>query len=90
MLAADGEPVVYSPEVAEKAVLFQQKLLRSANKIAVLCNFEFMVQNIKHVTLESGIHDKSHQLFDKDRVMIQEAYELLGINGNDLIKEKKQ
>jgi transcriptional regulator with XRE-family HTH domain len=28
MLAADGEPAVYSPEVASKAVAFQQKLLK--------------------------------------------------------------
>lgn len=90
MLAADAAPVVYSPAIVEKAVEFQKKLLKSANKVAVLCNSEFMVQNLNHVTIESGIHDKSHQLFGKDRTMIQEAYELLGINGNALIKEKKQ
>ncbi len=89
MLAADGEPVVYSPEVAEKAVEFQQKLLRSTKKVAVLCNSEFMVHNLRHVTKESGIHDHSNQLFGKDKDMVQQAYELLGINGNDLIKEKK-
>ncbi|MDU5947488.1 MAG: helix-turn-helix domain-containing protein [Paenibacillus macerans] len=90
MLAADREPAVYSPEVAEKAVEFQKKLLGYSKKVVVLCNSQFMVQNLNHVTAISGIYDKSFQLFGKDRDMVQQAYELLGINGNDLIKEKKE
>ncbi|CAH0122647.1 hypothetical protein PAE9249_05219 [Paenibacillus sp. CECT 9249] len=90
MLAADGEPAVYSPEVAEKAVAFQQKLLRSTKKVAVLCNSEFMVHNLRYVTMESGIYDHSNPLFGKDKDMVKQAYELLGINGNELIKMKKQ
>lgn len=90
MLAADGQPVVYSPDVAEKAVLFQQQLLKVSKKVTVLCNSQFMVENLRHVTKTSGIHEQSHQLFGKDKDMVQEAYSLLDINGNTLIKEKKQ
>jgi transcriptional regulator with XRE-family HTH domain len=90
MLAADGEPVVYSPEVAEKAVLFQQKLLKASKRVSILCNSEFMVQNLRHVTTISGIFDQSTPLFGKDKDMVGEAYRLLGITGNDLIKEKKK
>ncbi|MGE7271515.1 helix-turn-helix domain-containing protein [Brevibacillus panacihumi] len=90
MLAADGQPAVYSSVVAEKAVAFQQKLLRSTKKVAILCNSEFMVHNLRHVTKESGIYEHSNPLFGKDKDMVQQAYELLGINGNELIKQKKQ
>jgi hypothetical protein len=89
MLAADGEPVVYSPEVAEKAVLFQQRLLKTSKKVAVLCNSQFMVHNLQHVTAISGIYKQSNPLFGKDKEMVQQAYEILGINGNALIKERK-
>lgn len=89
MLAADGEAAVYSEEVASKALAFQQKLLKKARRVAVLCNSEFMVQNITQLTLESGLHERSFQLFGKDRFMIQEAFEILGITGNELVKEKR-
>jgi hypothetical protein len=90
MLAADGEPVVYSPEVAERAVTFQQNLLKTSKKVAVLCNSEFMVQNLRHVTAISGMYEQSNPLFGKDKDMVQEAYDLLGVNGNELIKMKKE
>jgi transcriptional regulator with XRE-family HTH domain len=85
MKAADGEPVVYSPEIAERAVLFQQNLLKYSDKTVVLCNSEFMVHQLNHVTSESGI--KSVHLYGKDKDMVGEAYELLDINDHDLIKK---
>jgi len=88
MKATDGKPAVYSIEVAEKAVLFQQELTTYSNKVVVLCNSEFMVQQMNFVTATSGIHDKSIHLFDRDKDMIGKAYELLDINGNDLIQAK--
>ncbi|MEF3302488.1 helix-turn-helix domain-containing protein [Paenibacillus sp. GYB003] len=88
MLAADGEPAVYSPEVTEKAIEFQKNLLIYSKKVAVLCNSQFMVQNLNHVTSISGIYNQSYQLFGKDRFMVQEAYEILGITGNELVREK--
>jgi transcriptional regulator with XRE-family HTH domain len=90
MLATDGEPVVYSPEVAERAVAFQQNLLKISKRVAVLCNSEFQVQNLRYVTALSGISEQSSPLFGKDKDMVKEAYEILGINGNELIKEKKE
>lgn len=88
MKASDGEPVVYSPEVVERAIVFQQNLLRYSSRAVVLCNSEFQVQQLNHVTNESGIPTIS--LFAKDdKKMIGRAYELLEINDNDLIKAAK-
>ncbi len=85
MKTADGEPVVYSPEVAEKAVAFQQNVIAYSKQAVVLCNSEFMVQQMNFVTTMSGIRDKAIHLYGKDRDMIGEAYELLDVNGNALI-----
>lgn len=84
MKSSDGEPVVYSPEVAERAIVFQQRLNAYSKQVVVLCNSEFMVQQLNHVTSESGI--QSTHLYGKDQDMVNQAYELLDINGNDLIK----
>ncbi|MEK0316119.1 helix-turn-helix domain-containing protein [Cohnella sp. 56] len=84
MKSSDGEPVVYSPEVAERSIIFQRNLLHYSNKAIVLCNSEFMVQQLIHVTQESGI--PTTPLFGQDKEMIARAYELLDITGNDLIK----
>jgi transcriptional regulator with XRE-family HTH domain len=86
MVDADGEPVVYSPEVAERAVIFQQNLLKYNKKAVVLCNSEFMVHQLNHVTDESGI--PTTPLFGEDKEMVGKAYTLLEINGNELIKAK--
>lgn len=88
MLAADGTPVVYSPEVAERAIIFQQNLLQYNKSAVVLCNSEFQVEQLNHVTQESGIPNTS--LFDEDKKMVGKAYMLLDINGNELIKEMKE
>ncbi len=85
MKTADGEAVVYSPEVAEAAVIFQQKLTSYSNRVVALCNSEFMVQQLNHVTKDSGIHDKATHIFEKDRDMVDRAYSLLDIRGNELI-----
>ncbi|TVX93293.1 helix-turn-helix domain-containing protein [Paenibacillus agilis] len=84
MTTSDGMPAVYSPEVAEHAVKFQQDVLNYSNKAVVLCNSEYMVHQLNYVTEASGI--SSCQLYDKDQVMVDKAYEYLGINGNELIK----
>jgi transcriptional regulator with XRE-family HTH domain len=89
MKASDGEAVVYSPEVAERAVLFQQELLKYSKRVVALCNSEFMVQNLNHVASQSGIINKATHLFGLDKDMIGKAYELLDINGNELIKVTK-
>jgi transcriptional regulator with XRE-family HTH domain len=86
MKAWDGEPVVYSPEVTEKAVLLQQSVIACSKKAIVLCNSEFMVHQINHMTTRSGVWDKTNPLFGKDKEMVGQAYELLDVNGNELIK----
>ncbi|MHA7964873.1 helix-turn-helix domain-containing protein [Paenibacillus sp. CAU 1782] len=86
MKTVDGEAVVYSPEVAEAAVIFQQKLTSYSNRVVALCNSEFMVQQLNHVTKDSGIHDKATHIFSKNKEMVDRAYTLLGIRGNELIK----
>lgn len=89
MLASDGQPVIYSPEVSERAIAFQQNLMTISKKVAVLCNSEFQVQNLNHVTATSGIGEQTRSLFGQDREMVYSAFELLGIHDNELIKEKK-
>lgn len=86
MKASDGEPVVYSPEVSERAIAFQRNLLVYSSKAIVLCNSEFQVQQLNRITQESGI--PTVPLFGRDKDMVEQAYELLEINGNDLIKAK--
>ncbi|GAA3403438.1 hypothetical protein GCM10020370_19160 [Paenibacillus hodogayensis] len=86
MKAADGEIAVYSPEVAEKAIQFQQELTIYGKKVVALCNSDYMVQQLNHVALQSGIHEKATHLFNQDTAMVGKAFELLDINGNDLIK----
>jgi len=90
MKASDGEPVVYSPEIVERAVVFQQELTAYSKKVVALCNSEFMVHQLNHVAKESGIHAKATHLFGQDKEMVGRAYELLEINGNELIKAKAQ
>lgn len=90
MKASDGEPVVYSPEVAEKAVTFQQELLKYSKRVVALCNSEYMVQNLNHVATQSGIIHKASHIFGHDKDMVGRAYELLGINDNELVKAKAQ
>ncbi|MDF2925908.1 MAG: Xre family transcriptional regulator [Paenibacillaceae bacterium] len=89
MLASDGEPVVYSPEVAERAVLFQESVISYGKQAVVLCNSDFQVQQLNFVTTVSGIRHKATHLYGKDQEMVGKAYEMLGINGNELIKFMK-
>lgn len=86
MKASDGEPVVYSPEVAERAVIFQQELLKYSRRVVALCNSEYMVENLNHVASQSGIIYKATHIYGRDKDMVGTAYELLGINDNELIK----
>jgi transcriptional regulator with XRE-family HTH domain len=89
MKAADGEPVVYSPEVAERAIVFQQELAAFSKRVVALCNSEFMVHQLNRVTKESGLHEKAIHLFGQDKEMVCRAYELLDIKDNELIKIAK-
>jgi transcriptional regulator with XRE-family HTH domain len=86
MKAADGEAVVYSPEMFEKAIQFQEKMYAYSNKVVVLCNSQFMVNQMNHVTKISGLFDKSDHLYGNDKEVIGEAYELLDIHGHELIR----
>lgn len=86
MKASDGEPVVYSPEVAERAVIFQQELLKYSRRVVALCNSEYMVENLNHVASQSGIIHKATHIYGRDKDMVGTAYDLLGINDNELIK----
>jgi transcriptional regulator with XRE-family HTH domain len=90
MKTGDGEAAVYSPEVIERAVVFQRKLTTYSNKVVALCNSEFMVHQLNHVATESGIIEKAIHLFGKGRDMIDQAYEILDIHGNELIKAEEQ
>jgi hypothetical protein len=51
-----------------------------------LCNSEFQVEQLNHVTKVSGI--PSVHLFGNYKDMIGQAYGLLDIIGNDLIKTR--
>lgn len=86
MKAADGEAVVYSPEVTERAALFQQELATYSNKVVCLCNSAYMVQQLNHLAKTSGIFDKATHLFEPDQAMVGRAYSILDIRDNALIR----
>ncbi|WP_176835431.1 MULTISPECIES: hypothetical protein [unclassified Paenibacillus] len=86
MIASDGEPAVFLPEVAEKAGMFQKKLTSNINRLVTLCNSEYMKQQLNHVSAISNNSDRSLNLFGNNKEMIGKAYELLGIIDNELIK----
>jgi transcriptional regulator with XRE-family HTH domain len=88
MVASNGIPVVYSPEVAERAVIFQRELTAYSKKVVALCNSEFMVHQLNHVAEQSGAIAIATHLFGQDKEILGKAYHLLGINGNELIKAK--
>lgn len=84
MLTAEGEPAVYSPNVLEEALELQRHLHEYSKKTVVLCNSDFMVQQFNFVTkIQGTIAD---HLFGKDKYMVEEAFSLLDINGNSLVK----
>lgn len=87
MKDSNGEVAVFSPEVAKKSIVLQQKLLTYTNKAVILCNSEFMVNQLNFLKKISGFDDKAHPLFGEDKQMFGKAYQLLDINGNELIKE---
>ncbi|ETT53143.1 XRE family transcriptional regulator [Paenibacillus sp. FSL R7-269] len=87
--AADGVLAVYSPEAAERAVPFQQKIFSRVKQSVVLCNSYFMVHQMNVVTLTSRIRDKATNLYGSDRDMTGNAYLLIDIHGNKLIKVAK-
>ncbi|SFM12349.1 DNA-binding transcriptional regulator, XRE-family HTH domain [Paenibacillus sp. 1_12] len=86
MKASDGEVVVYSPEVVESAMRFQERLNSYSKQIVVLCNSQFMVNQFNQTMQISGIYEKTANLFGSDKDMLGKAYELLDIHSNELIK----
>ncbi len=84
MLTSQGEPAVYSPEIIEEADIFQRHLYEYSKKTVVLCNSDFMVQQFNFITKVNGT-DSTH-LFGQDKQMVEQAFRLLDINGNDLIQ----
>ncbi|MBP0726418.1 helix-turn-helix transcriptional regulator [Bacillus sp. RG28] len=87
MKDSNSEVAVFSPEVAKKSLILQQKLLPYTNKAVILCNSEFMVNQLNFLTKVSGVYDKSHHLFGENKNMFGEAYQLLEIHGHEMIKE---
>lgn len=84
MRTSQGEPVVYSPEIVKEAYIFQKHLYEYSKKTVVLCNSEFMVQQFNFITKANGT--VSEHLFGQDKQMVEQAFSLLNINGNNLIK----
>jgi transcriptional regulator with XRE-family HTH domain len=84
MLTSKGEPAVYSPDIVEEANTFQRHLHEYSKKTIVLCNSDFMVQQFNFITKANGT--LSDHLFGQDKQMVEQAFSLLDINGNNLIK----
>ncbi|XID95620.1 helix-turn-helix domain-containing protein [Paenibacillaceae bacterium WGS1546] len=85
MLSADGQPAVYGIDVTEAAITFQQQLNLYSNKTIVLTNSQYMANQFDHVKLESGINS-THLFAPKDKDLIEQAFSILDINGNQLVK----
>jgi transcriptional regulator with XRE-family HTH domain len=88
MKDSNCEVAVISPEVAKKSIELQQKLLPYSKKAVILCNSEYMVNQLNFLTKVSGFYDKSHLLFGENKNMLAKAYQLLDIHGHELIEEK--
>lgn len=86
MKTGDGGPVVFFPEVIEKAVVLQQSVIACSKMAIVLCNSEFMVHQLNNMTTRSGVWHKTTPLYNRDKEMLDQAYGLLDVNGNELIK----
>lgn len=84
MLSADGQPAAYSPEVMERGVVFQQKLLKYCNKAVVLCNSEYMVQQLNYISKESGMSPL--HLYGVDEEIVAKAFNYLGIYENNIVQ----
>lgn len=89
-MKANGEPIVYSLDVVAKAIEFQKRMMAYCDKVAVLCNSNYMVTQLNQVAQTSGVIDKASHIYGKDRNMVDQAYQLLNIHGNDLIKVKEE
>lgn len=66
--------------------MLQQSVIACSKKAIVLCNSEFMVHQLNYMTTRSGVWHKTTPLYDRDKEMLDQAYELLDVNGNELIK----
>ena len=84
MHTSQGEPAVYSPDIVKEADIFQKYLSEYSKKTVVLCNSDFMVQQFNFITRINGT--VADHLFGQDKRMVEQAFSLLGINGNGLIK----
>ena len=86
MKASDCEPAVFSQDIVEKAVRFQNKLTENIKQVVVLCNSEYMVHQMNYVSSASNHPDRSIHLYGNDKDMVGNAYRLLGIRDNGLIR----
>lgn len=82
-----GEAAVYSPDVADKAAELQTKTMSVSKKFVILCNSQFMVNQVSSLARQSGIYEKASLLQGNDDLeILNHAYNLLDINENELIK----
>lgn len=86
-MTANGNPFVFKPEVNECWEELQSWLLPYVQKVVVLCNSKLMKNQLDRLGKRSGIGAISNNLyFDDPTQFIIEAYKLLGISCNRLVK----
>ncbi|SFM51376.1 Helix-turn-helix [Paenibacillus sp. 1_12] len=81
-MMVNGEPIVYSPDVAEKAIKIQERMTEYCDQVAVLCNSQYMMNQLNQITQKSGAFHKTNHLFGKDHEMIDQAHRLLNFAFN--------
>lgn len=85
-MVANGQPLVFSPDVNERIEDLQKWMLPHCQKVAVLCNSKLMKNMLDRLGSRTGMsHISQHFYSDNNEEMIAQAYRFLGIAQNRLV-----
>ncbi|UVI27497.1 hypothetical protein [Paenibacillus spongiae] len=86
----NGRSVVFTPDVNAIWEEAQRTVFPYVAKIAVLCSGTLMKMQMDRISRNSNIMDINKCFWnDNDQIMLQEAFDFLGISSNDLVKPKQ-
>lgn len=89
MLAA-GLPFVFRPEVMDQWEMLQRWAVPYCDKVVVLCNSQFMQNQMQRQSIRSGIAPVQESLYEPgNRWIMEESNERLGIRRNKLMSGKE-
>lgn len=86
----NGRSVVFTPEVNSIWEDAQRTVFPHVSKIAVLCSGTLMKMQMDRISRNSNIMEINKCFWnDNDQIMLDEAFEFLGITNNQLVKPKQ-